>query len=85
MSLSEQRILLLLSAFIKFPPLLILDEPFQNLDDKYISIFKIYINNMMLNINKTLIIVTHSVEEIPSCVNQYLYLRNGTIEKQINN
>jgi molybdate transport system ATP-binding protein len=82
-STGEQRLILLLKALAQNPELLILDEPFQGMDKEVIEKTKQLINDFSKN--RTLIIVTHYKEEIPSCVNQFLYLKDGqTIESNTN-
>ncbi len=76
-STGEQRLILLLKALVQNPELLILDEPFQGMDKDVIEKTKQLINDF--SENRTLIIVTHYKEEIPSCVNQFLYLKDGEI------
>ena len=77
LSNSEQRLVLLARALVKNPPLLILDEPCQGLDDDQISIFKEIINEICLTGNKTLIYVSHFAHEIPECVTKFIRLENG--------
>ncbi len=76
-STGEQRLILLLKAFVQNAELLILDEPFQGMDKAVIEKTKQLINDFSKN--RTLIIVTHYKEEIPSCVNQLLYLKDGDV------
>ena len=77
LSNSEQRLVLLARALVKNPPMLILDEPCQCLDDVQIVSFKSLINEICIAGNKTLIYVSHYPHEIPECVNQFLRLENG--------
>ncbi len=71
-SMGEQRLILLLKALIQNPELLILDEPFQGMDVAVIEKSKRLINDFCKD--RTLIIVTHYVEEIPTCVNNFFNL-----------
>jgi molybdate transport system ATP-binding protein len=73
LSTGEQRIVLLIRALIKKPALLIMDEPFQNLDRKYIAL-SLKLLDQYLTKEDTLIYVSHYKEEIPQCVTQFLYL-----------
>lgn len=77
LSNSEQRLILLARALIKNPPLLILDEPCQGLDDEQTPLFKAIINEICLTGNKTLIYVSHYSHEIPGCVTKFIRLENG--------
>lgn len=78
LSNSEQRLVLLARALVKNPPLLILDEPCQGLDDDQIALFKEIINKICLTGNKTLIYVSHYPHEVPECVTKFISLENGT-------
>ena len=75
--LSAQRLVLLARALVKNPPLLILDEPCQGLDDEQVQYFRSIIDEICMRNNKTLIYVSHYPHEIPSCVNQFIRLENG--------
>src|SRR5579871_354162 len=78
-SLSEQRKTLLARALIKTPPLLILDEPCQGLDDEQTEYFKELIDQICTAFNSTLIYVSHYQNQIPECVNDFLNLENGRV------
>lgn len=69
LSSGEQRLVLLARAFVKDPELLILDEPLHGLDNRNRRLVKDIINAFCRRKNKTMIMVTHYEEEIPSCVN----------------
>ena len=79
LSNSQQRLVLLARALVKNPPLLILDEPCQGLDDDQIAFFKNIINDICLETGKTLIYVSHYPHEIPSCVDRFLRLEEGVV------
>lgn len=68
LSSGEQRLVLLTRAFVKDPELLILDEPFHGLDDMNRIMVTDIINTFCKRKNKTLIIVSHYLNEIPECV-----------------
>lgn len=67
-SYGEQRLILLARAFVKNPELLILDEPLHGLDAGKKKLARQVIEAFCLRSGKTLIYVTHYIEEIPSCV-----------------
>jgi molybdate transport system ATP-binding protein len=73
-STGEQRMVLLARALVKNPPLLILDEPCQGLDEEQIQRVKEILNYICLNSQTTLIYVSHYASDIPDCVNQYFKL-----------
>jgi molybdate transport system ATP-binding protein len=77
LSNSQQRLVLLVRALVKNPPLLILDEPCQGLDDDQVHQFKNIINEICVTGNKTLIYVSHYKDEIPECVTKFIRLENG--------
>jgi molybdate transport system ATP-binding protein len=63
LSAGEQRIALLARAFIKHPPILILDEPLQGLDLVWRERLREKI--AQFSKDKTILYVTHDEEEIP--------------------
>ena len=73
--LGSQRLVLLARALVKNPPLLLLDEPAQGLDEEQSGLFKSIIEQICEHSDKTLIYVTHLKEEIPSCVNKFIVLK----------
>lgn len=77
LSNSQQRLVLLARALVKNPPLLILDEPCQGLDEDQASLFKAIINEICVTANHTLIYVSHYAHEIPECVTRFIKLENG--------
>ena len=77
LSSGEQRLVLLARAFVKDPPLLILDEPLHGLDLINRRRVKDIIETFCQRRNKTLIMVTHYAEELPSCINHEIFLRRN--------
>ena len=72
-----QRLTLLARALVKNPPLLVLDEPCQGLDDEQKEQFVQLIDDLCVQLDKTLIYVSHYEEDIPGCVDKVLLLEAG--------
>lgn len=79
LSNGQQRLVLLARALVKNPPLLILDEPCQGLDSDLSARFITLVDTICVEMQKTLIYVSHYKEEIPSCVTRTLELEQGRI------
>ena len=60
--------ILIARAFVKNPPLLILDEPCQGLDPEQVQVLKDVLDDLAARTDMTLIFVSHYVEDVPSCV-----------------
>lgn len=75
LSSGEQRLCLLARAFVKDPQLLILDEPLHGLDNRNGQMVKDIINTFCRRPGKTLIMVSHYEEELPSCITHRLHLK----------
>ncbi len=79
LSAGEQRRALLARALIKNPPLLILDEPCQGLDDETEDGLLDLINAVCEAGNKTLIYVTHYANKRPESINKIMRLEKGYV------
>ena len=77
LSSGEQRLVLLARAFVKDPDLLILDEPLHGLDNYQCRLVKDIIEAFCQRMDKTLIMVTHYSEELPSCITNTLHIRKN--------
>jgi molybdate transport system ATP-binding protein len=75
LSSGEQRLCLLARAFVKDPQLLILDEPLHGLDARNGQLVKEIIDTFCRRPGKTLIMVSHYEEELPSCITHRLHLK----------
>lgn len=83
LSLGQQRLVLLARALVKHPPLLILDEPCQGLDEQQAQSIKKLIDEVCRHTDTTLLYVSHYEKDVPACVDKYLRLGTGgySIEK----
>lgn len=75
LSAGEQRLVLLARAFVKDPALLILDEPLHGLDLCNRRLVKDVIETFCKRRNKTLIMVTHYLDELPSIIDHSIHLK----------
>lgn len=73
----QQRLVMLARALVKNPPLLILDEPCQGLDDQQSEHFRFLIETICEHFGTTLIYVSHYQHDIPSCVQHFIRLDAG--------
>ncbi len=80
LSTSQQRLTLLARALVKNPPLLILDEPCQGLDEEQVKQFVKLTDTLCTTLNKTLIYVSHYENEIPACITNRLELKKDAYE-----
>jgi molybdate transport system ATP-binding protein len=78
LSTGQQRIVLLVRALVKDPPLVILDEQFQTLDADTAEKARDWIDNH-LAADRTVLFVTHNEAELPRTVARRLRLRDGVV------
>jgi molybdate transport system ATP-binding protein len=74
----KQRLVLLARAMVKNPPVLILDEPCQGLDEQQKDHFIRFTDAICSSTERTLIYVSHYASEIPSCIDHVLELEGGS-------
>jgi len=70
---------LLARALVKNPPMLVLDEPCQGLDEDQVTLFSNMVDTICTLTAKTLIYVSHYPSEIPACVTKFIRLENGKV------
>ncbi|AUR52316.1 ATP-binding cassette domain-containing protein [Aquella oligotrophica] len=74
-----QRMLLLLRALVKNPPLFIFDEPCQGLDEFHTRQFTRLVDALFADSEHTIIYISHRSDQIPTCVNKKIRLVNGCV------
>jgi molybdate transport system ATP-binding protein len=82
LSTGEQRLVLLVRALVKRPPLVILDEPFQSLDAATVERLRGWLDDH-LGADQTLIFVSHHPDEIPRTVTRRLRLSEGRVVETV--
>ena len=78
LSPGEQKLILFMAIIFKNPAMLILDEPFQGMDEKVIKKC-LKLLSVFCKEGRTLIFVTHIENEIPACINKILKLKEGRV------
>ena len=73
-STGQQRLVMLLRAFVKNPTLLILDEPCQGLDQWQTEAFVKLVEDYCNRTGASLIYISHYASEVPSVVSQVIEL-----------
>ena len=66
LSFGQQRLLLIVRALVKQPPLLILDEPLQGLDGYARALVKSFISKVVESKNTSILFVSHHAEDLPA-------------------
>ncbi len=65
LSAGEQRLILFIRAILKNPPVLLLDEPFQAIDEAHIQLARRLLDSFA---HKTILFVTHNPAELPESI-----------------
>jgi molybdate transport system ATP-binding protein len=78
LSTGEQRLVLLIRALVKSPPLLVLDEPFQALDEQLIRRTHDWLATQ-LRPEQALLFVSHYAADVPPMVNRRIRLEEGCV------
>ncbi|TYA78642.1 ATP-binding cassette domain-containing protein [Seonamhaeicola marinus] len=85
LSNGHKRLVLIARAMVKHPPLLILDEPTNGLDDADAKLFSELVNKIAQESNTAIIYVSHRKEEYitPDFIYELFPSETGSIGKQI--
>lgn len=79
LSFGQQRLILIIRALVKQPPLLILDEPLQGLDGLSRELVRRFIEFLMKNGETQIMFVSHHLEDAPKGItNRLSFIDNGT-------
>lgn len=76
--LGKQRLAMLARSIVKNPPLLVLDEPCQGLDNQQAQYFNDVVDELCAH-GKTLIYVGHYESQLPACIEKRIRLENGRV------
>ncbi|MCW2118859.1 ATP-binding cassette domain-containing protein [Flavobacterium sp. 7A] len=64
LSVGQQRVIMIIRAVVKHPPLLILDEPTEGLDDENVALVTQLISHLARETNIAIIFVSHRIEKL---------------------
>lgn len=83
LSIGQQRVALIIRAILKHPPLVILDEPVEGLDDENVALVIQLINLLKQETNMTIIYVSHRIEPslAPTSVFELIPAETGSTGK----
>lgn len=70
----QKRKLQILVMLMAFPEVLLLDEPFSGLDKKSVSDVIFLLKNYFLDVNHTLLVISHQLEQIQTLCDYHLVL-----------
>ena len=81
LTIGQQRLVLIIRALIKQPPLLILDEPFEGLDQENVNLVAQLLNSLIENTEITILYVSHTIESllVPSNIYELIPTKYGSI------
>lgn len=82
-TIGQQRAVLIIRAIIKQPPLLLLDEPTEGLDDNNVALIVNLINILVYETKITILFVSHRIEPklSPTSIFELIPYKNGSIGK----
>lgn len=81
LSIGQQRVALIVRAVLKHPPLLILDEPVEGLDDENVDLVIQLINTIKQETSVSIVYVSHRIEQglAPTSVFELIPSESGSI------
>ena len=81
LSVGQQRVIMIIRAVLKHPPLLILDEPTEGLDDENVLLVTQLISHLAKETNIAIIFVSHRIESLlaPNSILELTPQPNGSI------
>lgn len=81
LSIGQQRVALIVRAVLKHPPLLILDEPVEGLDDENVDLVIQLINTIKQETNVSILYVSHRIENglAPTSVFELIPSETGSV------
>ncbi|WPR70594.1 ATP-binding cassette domain-containing protein [Flavobacterium sp. NG2] len=81
LSIGQQRLIMIVRAVLKHPPLLILDEPTEGLDDENVELVTQLISHLAQETEITILFVSHRIEKLlaPNAVYELTPTETGSI------
>ncbi len=79
LSSGEQQLVIFIRSLVQHPPLLLLDEPYHNLDWTSIIKCNFLLTELVRKNNISLMFISHCQEDIPNIVNKYYKIENGRL------
>lgn len=79
LSSGEQQLIIFIRSLVQHPPLLLLDEPYQNIDWPSILKCNFLLKTLGHQNDISLMFISHCQEEIPDIVNKYYEIKNGML------
>lgn len=80
----KQRLILAI-IYLENTPLLLLDEPFANLDPKIVIKFREYLLKLKTEIKTTIILSSHNIREMSSITDYFVFINEGKLIEVVEN
>jgi ABC-type sugar transport system ATPase subunit len=80
----ERQRIAFAKVLVTLPKLLLLDEPFSNLDASHRSVMKQVINDIVNDLKTSCIMIAHDAADILSWADKVLVMKNGNLIQQAN-